>query len=99
MEANSLVGLARHATGDVHTAVNSADAAQALADHTDPRRRSLSQHQDVSIPCALHRIAALRFATVGSLIQFLLSFDLHESEEVWHHIKSCLLMSLHIVHR
>ncbi|BDA43398.1 hypothetical protein COCOBI_04-4100 [Coccomyxa sp. Obi] len=58
----SLVGLTRHASGDVQAGLASADSAQAMADHTDKRRDSLSQHQDAAIPCALHRIAALRFA-------------------------------------
>lgn len=61
---NSLVGLARHAAGDLQAAITSADAAQAMADHTDQRRRSLSAQQDATIPCALHRVAAVRFATV-----------------------------------
>lgn len=61
---NSLVGLTKHASGDVQAGVASADSAQAMADHTDKRRDSLSQHQDAAIPCALHRIAALRFAMV-----------------------------------
>ncbi len=68
VEAHSLLGLARHAAGDVHAALASADAAQALADHTDQRRNSLTQTQDASVPCALHRIAALRFATVRILV-------------------------------
>lgn len=62
--ANSLVGLARHASGDLQAGLASADSAQAMADHVDKRRVSLSEHQDAAIPCALHRIAALRFATV-----------------------------------
>ena len=60
----SLVGMTRHASGDVQAGLASADSAQAMADHTDKRRDSLSQHQDAAIPCALHRIAALRFAMV-----------------------------------
>jgi hypothetical protein len=64
VEANSLLGFARHASGDVQAAVVSVDAAQALADHTDQRRQSIANTQDPAIPSALYRIAALRFATV-----------------------------------
>ncbi len=62
--ANSLVALARHASGDLQAGLTAADSAQAMADHTDKRRSSLSEQQDAVIPCALQRIAALRFATV-----------------------------------
>jgi hypothetical protein len=40
------------------------DCMQALADHGDERRGMLPGRRDSEIPCALHRIAALRFASV-----------------------------------
>lgn len=37
---------------------------QALADHADERQGRLFGQRDANVPCALHRIAALRLASV-----------------------------------
>ena len=39
---------------------------QALADHADERRGRLFGQRDADVPCALHRVAALRLASVSS---------------------------------
>ncbi len=37
---------------------------QALADHADERQGRLFGQRDADVPCALHRIAALRLSSV-----------------------------------
>ncbi len=67
VESNALLCLVQHARGDLNSASTSADVAQALADHTDPKRASSGAHRDAAIPAALQRIAALRLAMVNLL--------------------------------
>ena len=65
VECNAMLCLVQHARGDLDAASTSADVAQALADHTDPRRASSGAHRDAAIPAALQRIGALRLAMVS----------------------------------
>ena len=67
VESNAMLCLVQHARGDLNSASTSADVAQALADHTDPRRATSGAQRDAAILAALQRIGALRLAMVRLL--------------------------------